>query len=138
MMYQLALENSVSFVNGVDKLCYVALFNNMSHLCKTLDGYHSKEAYIFDTLLLKAIFWWRDSNISSSNAISTSTAIATSSVSGNNLAGNANFTSTSVVVSNANTSTNYDDDDEEIIEAFLDNVFYLIGVAEDAVPAAAA
>merc|ERR1712238_524439 len=60
-LYRLAIEN-VSLVVGVDKICYVALFNNVSHTCKTLHGYHSPEAYQYDDLLLKAIFWWRDSS----------------------------------------------------------------------------
>merc|ERR1719428_1285135 len=61
LLYKLALENSVSFANGVDKMCYVALYNNLSHVLKTLEGYDSAEAQWCDDMLLKAIFWWRDS-----------------------------------------------------------------------------
>ena len=40
---------------------------------------------------------------------------------------------------NANSTTNrYDDDDLEIIDSFLENVFYLIGAQQHIVPAAAA
>ena len=41
--------------------------------------------------------------------------------------------------SNVDGDTNfYNDDDSDIIEAFLDNVFYLIGVPDSVVPASAA
>merc|ERR1711865_232525 len=39
----------------VDKFCYPAIFNNLSHVCKSLEGYHSYEAYRYDTLLLKSV-----------------------------------------------------------------------------------
>merc|ERR1712238_378914 len=64
-LYRLALDNILSFVNGVDQLCYVAMFNNMSHVLKTLQGYNSQEVYHFDMLLFKAINWWKETHSSS-------------------------------------------------------------------------
>jgi len=143
LLYKLALENSVSFANGVDKMCYVALYNNLSHVLKTLEGYESVEARWCDDMLVKAIFWWRDStNQTSRNTNSNSNhqssqqppategaaTTATSSSSSNN--NNNNYHQSS--------NDQYLDDDCEIIDGFLDNVFYRIGVSEDMVPAAAA
>ena len=48
---------------GIDKLGYIALSNNISHVCKTMvHGYYSHEAHYFDLVLLQAIFWWTDTN----------------------------------------------------------------------------
>lgn len=122
LLYKLALENSVSFANGVDKMCYVALYNNLSHVCKTLEGYESMEAQWCDDMLLKAIFWWRDSTQQHHNG-------------SNNNSNNSNHNSNH----NHNSSTGmYLDDDVEIMDAFFDNVYYRIGVPEDIAPAAAA
>ena len=117
LLYKLALENSVSFANGVDKMCYVALYNNLSHVCKTLEGYESMEAQWCDDMLLKAIFWWRDSTQQHNN-------------NSNNLQmQNRN---------NNSSSDTYLDDDVEIMDAFFDNVYYRMGVPEEIAPAAAA
>ena len=113
LLYKLALENSVSFCNGVDKMCYVALYNNLSHVCKTLEGYESVEAHWCDDMLLKAIFWWRDSNANRNN---------------NNSSNNTQHPSNDL----------YLDNDVEIIDSFLDNVFYRVSLPEDTAPAAAA
>ncbi|OEU09702.1 hypothetical protein FRACYDRAFT_247959 [Fragilariopsis cylindrus CCMP1102] len=37
-LYKLTIENVSSEIIGVDTMCYVALFNNISHVCKTLTG----------------------------------------------------------------------------------------------------
>lgn len=112
LLYKLALENSVSFANGVDKMCYVALYNNLSHVCKTLEGYDSMEAQWCDDMLLKAIFWWRDST--------------------------QQYNQQQLPPTSRNSNDMYLDDDVEIIDAFFENVYYRIGVPEDIVPAAAA
>ena len=119
LLYKLALENSVSFANGVDKMCYVALYNNLSHVCKTLEGYESMEAQWCDDMLLKAIFWWRDS---------------TQQYNTNNNINNLQMQSRS----NNTSSDVYLDDDLEIMDVFFDNVYYRMGVPEEIAPAAAA
>jgi len=116
LLYKLALENSVSFANGVDKMCYVALYNNLSHVCKTLDGYESMEAQWCDDMLLKAIFWWRDSTQQHQNQNQWSPQSRNNSAS----------------------ADMYLDEDVEIVDAFFDNVYYRIGVPEEIAPAAAA
>jgi hypothetical protein len=133
LLYKLALENSVSFANGVDKMCYVALYNNLSHLCKTLEGYDSMEAQWCDDMLLKAIFWWRDSHQQQQP----------SNPSNNNNHQQRATSNTMVSASNAihhhpTCPDRYLDDDVDIIDAFFDNVYYRVGVPEDIVPAAAA
>merc|ERR1712028_245580 len=113
LLYKLALENSVSFANGVGKMCYVALYNNLSHVIKTVEGYESAEANWCDDMLLKAIFWWRDSTRdSSSNSTTTTTTTNTTTTSN----GYHQFA-----------TDMYLDDDAEVIDAFLDNVFYRVG-----------
>lgn len=121
LLYKLALENSVSFANGVDKMCYVALYNNLSHVCKTLEGYESMEAQWCDDMLLKAIFWWRDSTQQHHNSNNNNSYSPQSRNNNNNSSGDM-----------------YLDDDVEIMDAFFDNVYYRIGVPEDIAPAAAA
>ena len=138
-LYRLALQHfSHKGINGVDKLCYPAIFNNMSHLCKTLEGYSSSEAYYYDKLLLKAVYWLIDLSSSSSNSDS-----------------NSNSTTNTHTNSSASTSLmmqqqqqqqrsvdsngyNVDDSDADIIDGFLENVFYLVGVPESNAPATAA
>jgi len=148
-LYRLALENVHLFENGADQLFYVAMFNNMSHVLKTLQGYNSQEVYHFDMLLLKAINWWKETNPSSrnnnnsgsslnppslthavivaqqqdelrNNASNSSSFISSNSNSGTNL-----YTDTDA---NTNSSSYYHDGNLEIIDSFLDNVFYLVGV----------
>jgi len=65
----LTLENVLSVVNLVNQLCYVAMFNNMSHVLKALQGYNSPEVYHFDILLLKGINWWKETNPLSEDGI---------------------------------------------------------------------
>jgi len=134
-LYKLAFEN-VSVVVGVDKICYVALFNNVSHICKTLHGYDSQEAYQYDDLLLQAIFWWRDSTDESSRSISSSSLSPSASTS-TSLDGSTTTASNSSSSSNSN-SYYYADTDSDIIDSFLENVFYLIGAQDAIVPAPAA
>jgi len=146
LLYKLALENSVSFANGVDKMCYVALYNNLSHVLKTLEGYDSAEAQWCDDMLLKAIFWWRDStNHHTSHHGSSSSghyhASGSSGRSGNSSSSHHNLSTGSHSYGNSNSnslSDMYLDDDAEIIDAFLENVYYRVGVPENIVPAAAA
>jgi len=135
LLYKLALENSVSFANGVDKMCYVALYNNLSHVLKTLEGYDSAEAQWCDDMLLKAIFWWRDS----SNHNSSSNSSGSNNNSGSSSSNHHHTSSSNRNSSNGNPlSDMYLDDDAEIIDAFLENVYYRVGVSENIVPAAAA
>jgi len=98
-------------IRSVDKLCLPAIFNNLSHASKLLDGYASKESSAYDSVLLKSVFWWIDGNSSAYGSSSS-------------------FTGSDLRRSS--------DGDEEVIEAFIDTVFYLIGVPESVVPAAAA
>mmetsp|Transcript_13812 Transcript_13812/g.34706 ORF Transcript_13812/g.34706 Transcript_13812/m.34706 type:complete len:334 (+) Transcript_13812:143-1144(+) len=118
-LYLLALEtlwntgSSAGFNGGrirsVDKLCVPAIFNNLSHCSKVLDGYGSRESSVYDSVLLKSVFWWIDGNSSVYTSPSVNTDLRRAS-----------------------------DGDAEVIEAFLDTVFYLIGSPQSTVPAAAA
>lgn len=116
-LYALALEtlwNTGNTLGGgrirsVDKLCVPAIFNNLSHASKVLEGYDSKEASIYDSVLVKSVFWWIDGN---------SSAYASSS--------------------NTSNLRRASDGEAEIIDAFLDTVFYLIGNPVCTTPAAAA
>jgi len=121
-LYLLALEtlwntgNSAGFNGGrirsVDKLCVPAIFNNLSHASKVLDGHGSRESAIYDSVLLKSVFWWIDGN-------SSVYAASSSSLSSPDL-------------------RSASDGDAEVIEAFLDTVFYLVCTPESTAPAAAA
>ena len=106
-------------------MCYVALYNNLSHVCKTLEGYESLEAQWCDDMLLKAIFWWRDTTHAHQN---------------NNNNNNNQFFASGGGRNNNNNSSNdmYLDEDVEIVDAFFDNVYYRIGVPLEIAPAAAA
>ena len=152
-LYRLALENVISFVNGVDQLCYVAMFNNMSHVYKTLHGYNSQEANRFDLLLLKAIYWWKDTNsfkLLSSQSQQQSQQQSVQQSSNNNASSppplsyqqDQDDTMPTATASNHNNASSssscYDDNDLEIIDSFLENVFYLVGVPNTIVPAPAA
>ncbi len=116
-LYALALEtlwntgNTLSGgrIRSVDKLCVPAIFNNLSHASKVLEGYDSKEASIYDSVLVKSVFWWIDGN---SSAYSSS--------------------------SNTSNLRRASDGEAEIIDSFLDTVFYLIGNPVCTAPAAAA
>jgi hypothetical protein len=153
LLYKLALKNSVSFANGVDKMCYVALYNNLSHVCKTLEGYDSTEAQWCDDMLLKAIFWWRDSHQQQQPSNPSSSSNSNNNNNNNSFQRNnttnmfatttattyaPSSTTAAVFTSHHPTTDRYLDDDYEIIDAFFDNVYYRVGVPEDIVPAAAA
>ena len=121
-LYLLALEtlwntgNSSGFNGGqirsADKLCVPAIFNNLSHVSKILDGYDSEESSVYDSVLLKSVLWWIDGNFSVYAASSSSF--------------------------NSSDLRRASDGDTEVIEAFLDTVFYLVGAPESTAPAAAA
>lgn len=121
-LYLLALEtlwntgNSAGFNGGrirsVDKLCVPAIFNNLSHASKVLDGYGSHESAVYDSVLLKSVFWWIDGN-------SDVYAASSSSLSSQDL-------------------RRASEGDAEVVEAFLDTVFYLVSAPESTAPAAAA
>ena len=189
-------DNSVP-IYVFDKFTYPAIFNNMSHVCKSLDGYgynsSNGEAYGYDTLLLKSIYWLRvvvADDSSNSNSVSISTSIPSSSSSNeasnssslnsnSNSSDSASTTGTTTATATASipmdhsssTSSStpmmpmavtaddgliddhpqqqrtnigsssshfYDDNDADIIDAFMENVFYLIGVSDNVVPASAA
>lgn len=140
ILYKLALENSVSFANGVvDKMCYVALYNNLSHVTKTLEGYESSESHWCDDMLLKAIFWWRDTTHPPSRYHRSNDTHNTAHIATNNTVVVPMEDLQSMAVSNHQAATDlYLDDDAEIINDFFDTVFYRIGALEDSVPAAAA
>jgi len=162
-LYRLTLENVLSSAN-VDQLCYVAIFNNMSHVLKTLEGYNSQEVYHYDMLLLKAINWWKETNPSLRNNnnsgsflnLPSLTNIVTvaqqqqqqderrnnASNSSSSISSHSNNDTNSYTNTNTNTDMNlssyYHDDDLEIIDSFLENVFYLVGVPNVVLPAPAA
>lgn len=102
-------------IRSVDKLCVPAIFNNLSHICKTLDGYSSQEAYDYDNVLLKSVYWWIDG----------STATGMTSNSG-------------LRERNSSSKTRGGGDDWDVIDAFLETVFYLVGVPQVVAPAGAA
>mmetsp|Transcript_27626 Transcript_27626/g.60825 ORF Transcript_27626/g.60825 Transcript_27626/m.60825 type:complete len:507 (+) Transcript_27626:97-1617(+) len=136
-LYKIGLEYIKQNIQGVDKICIPAVFNNLSHLCKTLEGEASQEAYYYDTVLLKAIYWWIDSS-------STSPSSSHSSSSFNTIRNNySSYISNHDIINNYRDddnyrSTFYDDDNAEIIDAFLENCFYLVSISPTDVPAAAA
>lgn len=168
MLYRLALENiGTTFATGVDKLHYVAIFNNISHVCKTTQGYHSHEAFRYDKLLLKSVYWLLDMDglLVSSPAAATTTTSTVTATAGHRLiqpplsqqehgdsvhdqgigTDVASITATTpttpatnnMAITNHNNSTDisrrtafYDDDDSQIIDAFMENVFYLIGAPD--------
>ncbi|VEU34297.1 unnamed protein product [Pseudo-nitzschia multistriata] len=113
-LYKLSLEYIQHNIRCVDKICIPAVFNNLSHLCKSLEGPASQEARCYDELLLKSVYWLIDS-----------------------------LPSTTINSNNNNSSgiyrdNFYDGDNDEIIDAFLENSFYLICESPTAVLAAAA
>lgn len=147
-LYKLGLEvfsgAPTTFV-GVDRLCYPAVFNNLSHVCKVLDGYDSQDSYNYDMFLIKSIYWMIDSRQPISpnqqglevshlytNSIATAPSFARSS---RNTQINYSTTANTINYTEKNP---YDDADDEILEAFLENVFYLIGTSQSTAPAAAA
>jgi len=139
LLYKLALENSVSFANGVDKMCYVALYNNLSHVCKTLEGYDSVEAQWCDDMLLKAIFWWRDTTHQSSSSSNNNSNHHHHSAPSQSRGSSEETSSNNNHNNNGSSSSDmYLDGDAEIMDAFFDNVYYRVGVSEDIAPAAAA
>lgn len=152
MLYQLALEHvSISGTGGilgVDRLCYPAVFNNLSHLCKTFEGYNSYEAYQYDTLLLKSVYWLIDSASPNHPSANVTTQTLPSNSINNNGSIAADLAQLSAAMhqhhidSYGNNENNddhcYEENDEEVIDGFLENVFYLIGVPQAIVPAAAA
>ena len=120
-LYLLALEtlwspgSSAGFHGGrirsVDKLCVPAIFNNLSHVCKVLHGAASQESSAWETVLLKSVYWWIDGN--------SSVYASTSSSADFNL-------------------RRASDGDAEVIDAFLETAFHLIGDYNSVTPAAAA
>jgi hypothetical protein len=98
-------------IRSVDKLCVPAIFNNLSHVSKVLHGYASQESYGYDMVLLKSVFWWIDGKSPSYSSSSS-------------------FNNTHL--------RRVSEGDDEVVEAFLDTVFYLIGAPECIAPAAAA
>jgi hypothetical protein len=178
-LYRLTIENVSSEVVGVDTICYVALFNNISHVCKTLlpPGYNcnSQESYQYDILLLKAIYWWKynvqtgeqrnttnNNNSSSSSSSSTLASTTASSASSTTvmMAMDVDVVDDTTMrqqelrpqsqsqqeqerimaAADGRTINNsyYAENDIDIIDSFLENVFYLIGAQSTTVPASAA
>lgn len=93
-LYRLAFHYIKQQIKGVDPICIPALFNNLSHVCKTLEGPYSNEAYFCDVSLLKSVCWWMYS-------------------------GPADDTNTRERL--------LDEEKTQIIKAFLETTFYLIG-----------
>jgi len=151
MLYKLAMEAykyAVSFESGrisfgVDRLCFPAIFNNLSHVCKTLEGQGSQDAYRYDCFLLKTVQWIihgtmsvsRNNNDSNSNIL-----VATSNQTPVTTPRATTPTSNGVGAAANHPELNdcYDDDFVEVLDAFLENAFYLIGAPLSIIPAAAA
>eukprot|EP00536_Pseudo-nitzschia_multiseries_P005271 jgi/Psemu1/12100/gm1.12100_g len=142
-------------IHGVNSLCYAAVFNKLSHVCKTLEGYDSFNAYKWDTLLIKSVYWLIDSNHAANSHLhpqqhsettqwNHSVTHATDTATHNNYDLNYSTSTLSNRNSNSNSSSSsyqhccYDESDAEVIDAFLENVFYLLGVPAAMVPAAVA
>jgi len=141
-LYKLALEYIKHDIKGVDKICIPAVFHNLSHICKTQEGETtSHEGLYYDSVLLKAVYWWIDSSSaeaspisSSSSSRSVSSSASHSAASQNN---NNNDNDNNMHGSNrTNHSGGYGH--AEIIDAFLENSFHLVGTPPTDVPAAAA
>ncbi|OEU20305.1 hypothetical protein FRACYDRAFT_236380 [Fragilariopsis cylindrus CCMP1102] len=133
MLYKSALSN-ISTLNpsGIDQLCHVAMFNNISHVYKTLQGCDSREAYNYDILLLKAIYWWKDSNSNLNGSSSTNMMNMSPPIYGSSsLRNDSTATVTESMMTTSVTSAT-----EESIDSFLDNIFYLISASDT--PASAA
>lgn len=136
-LYKLAMETLFSSVRGVDRIYYVAIFNNMSHVCKTLEGYNSQEALWNDQQLLKSIYWWKDFEKKASSMLSPSPVM--SRYSGGSTSTTSYTTVTPSTSANDDTILNrYSEEDAEIVDLFLENVFYLISAKEDCLPATVA
>lgn len=108
-LYRLALGHAVNLTARTQyQLWLLAVLNNLSHISYTMKGPGSDEAIHFDQILLKAIFWYRDSKEQKESNL------------------------------NSGHQMGYEDDDVEIVALFLDYVFYLIATPESLQPAAAA
>ena len=120
-LYRLALDNArmhdhltPNIINY--RLCIVAILNSLSHVAKTLKGPFSLEGHMFDQMILKAIFWWRDLQEQERQESQQQRQQRLHEID----------------------NDVYEEDDTDIIDSFLDNVFYLIGVPEEIASAAAA
>ncbi len=146
VLYELALKAltdahskglSALPLRGFERLCCPSVFNNLAHVCKTLQGDKSYEGHHYDTLLLKSVYWLIDSACSNNEMISNRSSPAP-------MPSTSDFASTSngvVVAGNSSNGSNIaddSDDEAEIIDAFFENVFYLMGASDFMVPAAAA
>jgi len=98
------------WIRSVDKLCVPAIFNNLSHVSKVLRSCTSQFSSSYDKVLLKSVFWWIDGNSSVYASFST----------------------------HASDLRRASDGDAEIVDAFLETVFHLIGAPESTIPAASA
>mmetsp|Transcript_12782 Transcript_12782/g.14359 ORF Transcript_12782/g.14359 Transcript_12782/m.14359 type:complete len:403 (-) Transcript_12782:60-1268(-) len=156
-LYRLALQQNYS-INGndssydddrgidhydtdvylIDRFCYPAIFNNMSHLCRTLDGYSSYEAYNYDLMLLSSVYWLIDSASATYTSNTNLSHHTLPSASTSTSASASASTSTSTSVSTSVSTSDYDDNDNDIIDSFMENIFYLIGASDAVVPAKAA
>lgn len=139
-MYKFAMSILFSFIHGVDEIYYASIFNNMSHVCKTLDGYDSQDAHLYDRQLLKSVYWWKYSRERETPTYSPPQTFGQTAQNSSSVANpitpavglRSNSASTSDV---AIANDRYYEDDFEIIDAFLENVFYLICARLDSVPA---
>ena len=144
MLYSLALNNvSTLNGNGIDRLSHIAMFNNISHVYKTLQGYDSYDAYLYDILLLKAIYWLKDSSDSnyldhsaSYSLDSNSYELSSRTLSSSSDVTTQTMTTTTTTATTAGAGATFATDNEEIIDTFFDNVFYLISASNP--PASAA
>lgn len=145
LLYRLGLENVVTTLKGVERICYLAIFNNLSHVCKTLEGYESQEAYLYDRLLVRSIYWYKDTETADGVATTqTSSEIngtySPGQSSSTNLQANAirsNYSYEQGIMVNESLGP-YNETDSDIIDAFMGNVFYLIAAPEQTAPASAA
>ena len=140
-LYELAL-NALSdaqsmtqtslFLLGVDKLCFPAVFNNLSHVCKTLYGSSCSEGRHYDVLLLKTVYWLLSTTKDQARLQDPSQ--RSQDVSMGDAPTTASLPNATNVERRSAGSPVYDEGEEEILDAFLENVFYLIGAPESTVP----
>ena len=134
-MYAFGIEILFPFVRDIDKIFYAAILNNASHVCKTIEGNDSLDAYWYDRHLVRAIYWLKVNHPKSFMGTTAPTTEAASARAGSSrvrltipadrlrsIIGN--------LINGEVINDGYDDEDDDIIDSFFENVFYLISVRE--------
>ncbi len=129
------LETSI-FLLGVDKICFPSIFNNLSHVYKTLNGPNCYEAQHYDRLLLRTVFWLLYTTKEDQATLQDPSQLSPYTLMRNALTA-ASLPNDQVENTSSSPSV-YEEEDAEIMNVFLENAFYLIGAPESIVPAAAA